>query len=70
MPLPAPLNEALIVDQGEYGRLDQGQYIIWNICDWILETDQIVTLGLFHYIGPANSYTHTLPIHSGITRLS
>ena len=33
------------------------------------KTDQIVTQGLFHYIGPANSYTHTLPIHSAITRL-
>ena len=25
-------------------------------CDWIWKTDQIVTLGLFHLIGPANSY--------------
>ena len=30
-------------------------------------TDQIVTLGLFHFIGPANSYTCTLHIHSAIT---
>ena len=33
------------------------------------KTDQIVTLGLFHFIGPPNSHTHTLPIHSAITRL-
>ena len=33
------------------------------------KTDQIVTLGLFHFIGPANSYTCTLHIHSAITRL-
>ena len=29
----------------------------------------MVTLGLFHFTGPTNSYTHTLPIHSAITRL-
>ena len=34
-------------------------------CDQILE---IVTLGQFCFIGPAKSYTHTLPIHSVITR--
>ena len=33
------------------------------------KTNQIVTLGLFHFIGPANSYTCTLHIHSAITRL-
>ena len=38
-------------------------------CDWILETDQIVTLGLFHFIGSANCYTYTLHIHSAITGL-
>ena len=32
-------------------------------------TDRIVTLGLFHFIGPANGYTCTLHIHSEITRL-
>ena len=37
------------------------------MCDWILETDQIVTLN--HYIGPANDYTRTLHVHSAITRL-
>ena len=31
---------------------------------------QIFTLGLSHFIGPAINYTHTLPIHSAITRLS
>ena len=33
------------------------------------KTNQIVTLGLFHFIGPANGHTHTLHIHSAITRL-
>ena len=33
------------------------------------KTDQTATLGLFHFIGPANSYTCTLHIHSAITRL-
>ena len=32
------------------------------------KTDQIVTLGIFHFIGPANCYTCTLHIHSAITR--
>ena len=34
------------------------------------KTTQIVTLGLFHFIGPANRYTLVLPIHSANTRLS
>ena len=34
------------------------------------KTNQIVILGLFNFIDPANTYTHTPPIHSGITRLS
>ena len=33
------------------------------------KTDQIVTLGLFHFIGPANDYTCTLHIHCAIARL-
>ena len=33
------------------------------------KTDWIVTLGLFHFIGPADGYTCTLHIHSAITRL-
>ena len=37
------------------------------MCDWILENRPIVTLGLFHFTGPANGYTHTLPNHSAIT---
>ena len=36
---------------------------------WKLNGDRNVTLGLFDFIGPANSYIRTLPIHSGITRL-
>ena len=27
-------------------------------------TDQIVTIGLFHFIGPTNGYTRTLHSHS------
>ena len=44
-------------------------FIVISICDWILETDRIVTLGLFHFIGPPNGYTCTLYIHSATTRL-
>ena len=33
-----------------------------------LKIDRIVTLGLFHFIGPANGYTCTLHIHSAIIR--
>ena len=33
------------------------------------KTDHIVTLGLFHFIGPTNGYTRTLHIHSAIIRL-
>ena len=33
------------------------------------KTDWIVTLGLFHFIGPANGYTCTLHIYSAIIRL-
>ena len=29
------------------------------------KTDRNVTLGLFHFIGPANAYTHTLHIRNG-----
>ena len=31
------------------------------------KTDWIVTLGLFHFIGPANGYTCTPHVHSAIT---
>ena len=33
------------------------------------KTDRIVTLSLFHFIGPANGYTYTLHIHTTIIRL-
>ena len=33
------------------------------------KTDQIVTLGLFHFIGQTNGYTRTLHIHSVSIRL-
>ena len=32
------------------------------LCEWTWKTNQIVTLGLFHFIGQSNGYTHTLPI--------
>ena len=34
-----------------------------NMCSEYWKTDRIVTLGLFHFIGPADSYTYTLPAH-------
>ena len=33
------------------------------------KTNQIVALGLFHFISPANGYTHILAIHSAIIKL-
>ena len=42
-----------------------------HVCVTILwKTDQTVTLDPFHLIAPANSYTHTLPMHSVITSLT
>ena len=32
------------------------------------KTNQIVTLSLFHFIGPTNGYTRTLHIHSASIR--
>ena len=43
---------------------------VMPICKWIWKTDQNVTLGLFHFIAPADSYTYMPPVHSGITQLS
>ena len=34
------------------------------------KTDQNVTLGQLHFLGPANSHTHTLSMHCCNTRLS
>ena len=44
-------------------------YAWWLYVTEFWKTDQIVTLGLFHFIGPANDYTCTLYIHSIITGL-
>ena len=33
------------------------------------KTDHNVTLGQLHFIGPANSHTHTLPVHCCINGL-
>ena len=43
----------------------------WLFVTGFWKTDRIVTLGLFHFIGPANGYTGTctLHIHSAITGL-
>ena len=41
----------------------------WLYLTGFWRTDQIVTLGLFHFIGPADDYFCTLHIHSAITRL-
>ena len=40
----------------------------WNVTGF-WKTDRIVTLGLFHFIGPANGYTCTQHIRSAFTRL-
>ena len=34
------------------------------------KTDQNITLGQLHFLGPANSHTHTLSMHCCNTRLS
>ena len=34
------------------------------------KTDHNVTFGQLHFIGSANSYTHTLPMHCCTDRLS
>ena len=47
-------------------QLPQKQPHTITIVTGFWKIDQIVTLD---FIGPANSYTHTLPIHSAITRL-
>ena len=41
--------------------MNSARYNLGNVTRF-WKTDQIVTLGLFHLIGPANSYTHTLSI--------
>ena len=44
--------------------------VVRYICvTWFWKTDRNVTLGLFHFIGPANAYTHTLHIRTAIIRL-
>ena len=42
----------------------------WTYVNGFWKTNRIVTLGLFHFIGPANGYTCTLHKHSTITRLA
>ena len=44
-------------------------YILYSYVIGFWKIEQIVTLGLFHFTGPANGYTCTLHIYSAITRL-
>ena len=45
-------------------------YIYNYICvTGFWKTDRNVTLGLFHFMSPANAYTHTLHIRTAIIRL-
>ena len=43
--------------------------MIYTYVTGFWNTNQIVTLGLFQFIGPVNGYTCTVHIHSTITRL-
>ena len=47
--------------------------VVWtihnNYVTGFWKADWIVTLDLFHFIGPANGYTCTLHIHNAINRL-
>ena len=43
---------------------------LYTIYDQTLETDQIVTLCPFHFIAPAYSNTHVLPMYNAITNYS
>ena len=43
-------------------------YMIFVTGYW--KTDRIVTIGLLHFIAPANSHTHTLLVHCCINRLN
>ena len=45
-------------------------YYIYICVTGYCKTNRIATLGLFHYVGPADSYTHTLPVHCCIDRPS
>ena len=49
--------------------VDSNSHLPIQICDWILETDHNVTQGKVHFIVPANSHTHALPMHSVFARL-
>ena len=44
------------------------RYIIYVTGYW--KTDRNVTLGLFHFIGPADSHTHSLPMHCALIGLA
>ena len=42
----------------------------WIICDWILENRPCTCIWPIAFFGPANSHTHTLPVHRCINGLS
>ena len=44
-------------------------FVLLIVCVWILETNQIVTPGIFYFNDPVNRYTHIVLIHSVITKL-
>ena len=44
--------------------------IFYEYVTGFAKIDHIVTLGQLHFIGPANSHTHTLPMHHCIDGLS
>ena len=67
-----PHSVIIIVNTGMYTLF----YKDYNFCLLVMirksrfwKADQIVTLGLFYFIGPVNGYTCTLHIHSVITGL-
>ena len=45
-------------------------YVLCQYVKGFWKTDQIVTPGLLQFIGPTNSYTHALPMHSVTNQLS
>ena len=48
--------------------LKEDLYSVYVTGYW--KTDHNVTLGLLYFIAPANSHTHTLPVHCYIKRIS
>ena len=55
---------------GAYIKLVYNYSLLSTYVTGYSKTDHNVTLGQLHFIGPANSHTHTLPIHCCINGLS